>query len=186
MKQWISNHYGSRRGFVLTYRHRMLYLLGKYRAYQQIEWDAVERLVFVCKGNICRSAFAEAVAHTSGVESISCGIDTVSGAPANEVAINAAVYRNIDLHKHTTTPLLSVNFGKHDLLIAMEPMQAEYLKQNLGLENMVTLLGLWANPVSPHIHDPYGSSNQYFDNCFNYIEKSVHEITSKISKAKQR
>jgi len=185
MKQWISDHYGSRRGFILTHWHRVLYLLGKYRACQQIEWQSVGRLVFVCKGNICRSAFAEAVARSSGFESISCGIDTVNGAPAYDGAINAAANRNVDLRAHRTTPLKSVGVGKYDLLIAMEPLQIEYLKQVLGKENMFTLLGLWGEPANPHIRDPYGASSKYFENCFNYIEKSVHEITRKISKAKR-
>jgi protein-tyrosine phosphatase len=150
MKHWISDRYGSRRGFIRAYWHRVLYLLGKYRTYQQIEWDSVDRLVFVCKGNICRSAFAEAVARSSGIDSISCGIDTVSGAPAYDAAIDAATVRNIDLREHRTTPLQSLSFGKRDLLIVMEPLQIGYLEQNLDKENMFTLLGLWGKPLQLH------------------------------------
>ena len=83
-----------------------------------------------------------------------------------------------------TTPLKSVRIGKRDLLVAMEPLQAGYLKQNLSPNKMVTLLGLWGKPANPYIQDPYGRSRKYIDNCFNYIEKSVHEIIREISKAK--
>ena len=184
MKKWISDHYGTRRGLILNYWHKVLYLFGKYRVYQQIEWDSVDRLVFVCKGNICRSAFAEAVARSSGVESISCGIDTVSGTPAYDAAIEAAIKKSIDLRRHLTTPLKAVRIEKYDLLVAMEPFQAGYLKKTLGQKNMYTLLGLWGTPAKPYIQDPYGRSRQYIENCFNYIEKSVHEITKEISKTK--
>lgn len=182
MKQWITDTFGTRRGFILASWHRMLYLLGRYSEYRKIDWDSVERLVFVCKGNICRSAFAEAVARSSGIESISCGIETVNGASANERAIDAAEKNNIDLSEHKTTPIQSVHFKKGDLLVAMEPLQLQYLQRESGNEYVTTLLGLWGKPVKPHIHDPYETSSKYFESCFDYIENSVHEITSKINK----
>lgn len=181
MNRWISDHYRSRRGLLNTYRHKLLFMLGKYTSYQQVDWSAVHRLVFVCKGNICRSAFAEAVARSSGVESISCGIDTVNGAPANKSAVNAAKDIDIDLSQHRTTPIQDVIFERGDLIIAMEPDQLGYLQQYHGKNNTLTLLGLWGRPKNPYIQDPYGGSSAYFKYCFNYIELSVYEITSKIS-----
>ena len=56
----------------------------------------------------------------------------------------------------------------------------EYLLENLSVENNCTLLGLWGSPVTPHIHDPYGTSKIYFDHCFNYIENTVYEIARKV------
>ncbi len=185
INRWVAERYGSRRGFVQTCRYRILYLLGNYRNYQQIDWGSVERLVFVCKGNICRSAYAEAVARSQDIDSISCGIDTQHDLPANNAAIRAAEAKSIDLKKHKTTPIQSLTIRESDLLIVMEPWQAEYIGRELGEDYKCSLLGLWVQPVSPYIHDPYGSSEEYFDRCFNYIEKSVHEITSKICKTKR-
>ncbi len=85
IKNWLSRNYGSRRGALKAYWYRILYFFGHYRAYCQIDWDSIDRLVFVCKGNICRSAYAEVVAKSIGIDSISCGIDTVTGLPANDV-----------------------------------------------------------------------------------------------------
>ena len=127
INSWITENYGSRRGAMLTYRYRVLCLFGKYRKYRQINWGSIDRLVFVCKGNICRSAYAEAVARSIGVDSISCGIDTVTGAPANEQAIKISSMRGFDLTKHKTTPVQSLTFKENDLLIAMEPWQVEFL-----------------------------------------------------------
>ena len=64
---WLRDNYGSRRGFVRTWWHRLRYLLGGYRAYRQVDWNSVERLVFVCKGNICRSAYAGALVTSRGL-----------------------------------------------------------------------------------------------------------------------
>ena len=180
----LADHYGSRRGFALSWWYRMLYLFGRYRGYRQVDWNSVERLVFFCKGNICRSAYAEAVAQSQGIEAISCGIDTIDGGSANEGAIRAATTKGIDLGGHRTTPIASMTFKKGDLLVTMEPWQAEYLKQELVNGSRCTLLGLWGAPLNPYIHDPFGNANAYFNNCFNYIEKAVYEVTRQIKESK--
>lgn len=171
--------YGSRKGALLTYWYRTLYLLGKYRTYRQVDWDRVDRLVFVCRGNICRSAYAEVVAKSIGIESISCGIDTVTGAPANNEAIKVSSIRGFNLSDHQTTPIKSLVFRKGDLLVAMEPWQAGYLHHEFPTEEC-SLLGLWGKPVIPHIQDPYGYSQVYFENCFSYIENSIYGIAKKL------
>ena len=163
----------------------MLYLFGRYRDHRQVDWNSVERLVFVCKGNICRSPYAEAVALSLGVVSISCGIDTINGAPANADAICAATEKGISMMEHKTKPMQSLVINKGDLLIAMEPRQAEYLKQKLVKGSQCTLLGLWGSPICPYIHDPFGNSAAYFSNCFDYIGETVHEIAKKIRKSKR-
>jgi len=180
---WIAGHYGSRRGFASAYWHRALYLAGSYRNYQQIDWDLIERLVFVCKGNICRSAYAESVARSLGVDAVSCGIETRNGFPANETAIKTAAAKGIDLSQHRTTAIQSMAFKPTDLFIAMEPWQVERIAQEIGKDCKCSLLGLWGVPASPHIQDPYGASTTYFKNCFNYIEESVNEIARKIKAA---
>ena len=182
MKKWFADNYGSRRGFVLTIWHQILYSLGRYRAYRKIDWNSVNRLVFVCKGNICRSAYAEVVAKSLGVEAVSCGIDTQVGLPANADAIAAADVRGKDLSRHKTTPFKSLQPEEGDLFLAMEPWQAEYLDLELANGYKRSLLGIWSTVKRPHIQDPYGASGRYFNYCFDYIEKSILEIASKIEK----
>ena len=182
MNSWLADHYGSRRGYVRILWYRIGYLLGGYRNYKQINWHSVERLVFVCKGNICRSAYAEAVAKTLGIDSVSCGVDTRNNFPANDGAIQAAEVKGINLRGHRTTPIQLLDIREGDLFIAMEPWHIEFLKKKYGERYQCSLLGLWQRPVSPHIEDPYGASNLYFNHCFNYIEKSVYEISGKIHK----
>jgi protein-tyrosine phosphatase len=182
MKGWFANRYGSRRGFALTFWHQFLYSIGKYRAYRKVDWESVERLVFVCKGNICRSAYAESVAKSLNIQTISCGVDTRNGSPANSDAIQVAKARGKNLSKHKTTSLNELSLRKGDLLVAMEPWQAKHLESELGSGCKSTLLGIWSVSKRPYIQDPYGASTAYFNNCFSFIEKSVHEITYKIRK----
>ena len=64
--------------------------LGLYRQYGPADRGEVRRLVFVCKGNICRSPFAEAVARAAGADAVSYGLDARDGLPANPSAIRTA------------------------------------------------------------------------------------------------
>lgn len=182
--RWLARHYGTRRGLVLTLWHRFLYMSGRYRDFREINWRSIERLVFICKGNICRSAFAEAVATSMGIEAISCGLDTIEEAPAYSNAIDEAKQLGYDLGQHQTTPFMYVVLRKTDLIIAMEPWQAEFLRKHLTRKHQYTLLGLWSKPAQPHIHDPYGTSHDYFSSCFGYIENSVRELVKRIKHEK--
>lgn len=179
-RKYINDNYGSKRGLLEAGKHRILYRLGKYDKYKAVDWDKVERLVFVCKGNICRSAFAEVVAKKLNIEAISCGIDTDDGKPANEKAIRAAARTGYRLDEHRTRKITSIEFKKGDLLVAMEPYQAEFIQGMHGNQDTATLLGLWGTPVSPYVHDPYSTGEEYFAHCFDYIEKTVSTIGARI------
>jgi len=177
----LSYRYGSPRGFIKIISHQFLNYIGLYKNYKKIEWNKVERLVFVCKGNICRSAFAEAVARSQNLETASCGIETDDGKPANEMAILVGANKGYKLDNHKTTKLSSFVIKKGDLLIAMEPYQARYLKASVIDTNTYTLMGLWGKPATPYINDPYSTSLLYFTNCFDYIEETVIAIKQKIN-----
>lgn len=179
LDKWLKNNYGSKRGFVFDYYCRVQNLFNRFKKNDHQDLSTVERIVFICKGNVCRSAYAEAFAKTLNLNVISCGIDARESAPANKKAIAVAKQRNIDLESHKTTPLLSVDFKKNDLLLVMEPQQVEIVANLLNDEYRIGLLGLWCSPKHPYLHDPYSSSMEYFGMCFNHIEKSVYAIRNK-------
>ena len=153
INRWMMGNYGSRRSVLRTYLYRALYLFGKYHRYRQVNWDSVERLVFVCKGNICRSAYAAAFAKYLGIDAISCGLATKLGNPAHDIEV--AALRGVDLSRHETAPVQSLKFKEKDLLLAMEPWQVESLSKQYSGHHSCSLLGLWGKPTLPYIHDPY-------------------------------
>lgn len=185
IKLWFVDRYGSTRGFVRTVWHRMLNYVGVYRKYRQVDWKKVDRVVFVCRGNICRSAYAEVVASEQGLNSASCGVNTVDGAPANEKAAEAALRNGRDLRVHLTKKSTSLKIGSEDLFVVMEPWHATQLVGQLGPDIKCTLLGLWHFPATPHVEDPHGSTLTYFDKCFKLIEISVNRIASEIEEARK-
>lgn len=180
----LGKRYGSKKGFLLTNYYRLMYFFGVYNQYYKVDWKSIERVIFICKGNICRSAYADVIAKSMNLEVASCGVHARLNKPANQSAIKAAEIKGIDLTQHKTTPLNSMEFKPTDLVIAMEPWQADHVKREQKGKCSVTLLGLWGEPKLPYIHDPYGLSAEYFDFCFSYIEKAVGNINQLI-KCKQ-
>lgn len=183
MLDWINARYGSRRGFVDSKWHQLKFYLGRYQQYE-VPWDKIERLVFICTGNICRSAFAEAVAKSCGLEAISAGVHASEGAKADSIAIRVGKTMGYDLDRHRTTPVMYPQYRKTDLFLAMEPWQAELVQTNLADKHYTTLLGMWGEPKRPCIYDPFMRPESYFENCFNYIENTVNAVAAKITKAR--
>jgi len=165
--------------------HQMWFFTGRYHSYRCVNWDNVDRLIFVCKGNICRSPFAEIVARSKGLNSISCGTDAGFAVPANDAAIAAAMRKGVDLSGHKSRPADSFILNKGDLFVVMEPAQGAFIKARYGKHVACTLLGYWCKLSLPYLHDPYGNSPGYFDRCFDAIEESIEGIVREIKRTKE-
>lgn len=169
----LSASYGSKKGLLKYYRYLLLYNLGCRFGTNNITQATIERVVFVCKGNICRSAYAEAYAKRIGkVPCISLGLDTTQGKPANERVIKWCTTRGLSLESHRTTELAKFEVRDTDVFVCMEPSQSEQLRKILPNAN-IQLLGLSGKPKIPYIHDPYSSSDDYLNHCLEVIEKKV-------------
>jgi protein-tyrosine phosphatase len=174
--------YGGRRGYLEHVRTRALYALGAYRSARNIDWATVTRLVFVCKGNICRSPYASARARLLGIPSASFGLDAAQGAPADTTALRTALSRAVDLSAHRSARRESCRITDDDLLVVFEPSQlAEIRRWRIDRMPRVTLLGIWAQPIRPHIQDPYGRSDRYFQRCFSIIDASIAEFARRMA-----
>lgn len=168
--------YGGKRGLLEHLRTRTLYALGAYRHVDWIEWSAVRRLVFVCKGNICRSPYACAKAGALGVSAASFGLDTGGGAPADPVARGNALARGIDLSTHRSRRLEPQHLATGDLVILFEAAHRAETRRRVGARMPCELLGIWSRPIRPHIHDPYGRSARYFQHCFDLIDANIAKL----------
>jgi protein-tyrosine phosphatase len=175
--------YGGRGGFLEHVRARTLYALGAYRSVNEIKWTTVERLAFVCKGNICRSPYACARARSLGVEAVSFGLEAVDGAPADAVASQNALLRGMDLSAHRSRRMNSSCLTARDLVIVFEPQQITEVRRRIGDDAPAGLLGVWSRPVRPHIQDPYGMSGRYFQQCFSVIDASVAALVEHMARA---
>ena len=139
----------------------------------------VRRLVFVCQGNICRSAFAQAVARQAGYNAVSIGLSAATGRPAHGPAIAAAHALGHDLSAHQATDRADYDPLPGDLLLAMEVRQLHRLAADPRLSAAPRLLlGRWARPPMPHLHDPYGLDDRYMAVCLARIERAVLRLVN--------
>lgn len=166
-REFIQNNYGSRKGLLYYQFDGLLQKLGLYR--QRLPSD-IGRVVFVCHGNICRSALAEAIfKQHCDLDATSLGLDTTSGKPANPRLMKVAKEKaNIDLSAHRTTSLKDYECRPTDLFVCMEIRHIRKLRK-LGYTNPCALLGAFGDNRLSRINDPY-SANDHF------MEKTVDNI----------
>jgi protein-tyrosine phosphatase len=169
--------FGGRRAYVNDLTARALAVLGIYSGMLDVDWRAVERLVFVCKGNICRSPYAAERARLSGLETASMGLEADDGASANASAQRNAQLRKVDLSAHRSTRVVPEKLRSTDLVLLFEPWQVKTFKDRCGAQApTASLIGLWASPRHPYLCDPYGRSDACFQQCFTLIDNSVTEL----------
>lgn len=177
--------YGRRAGWLRHHVAWTLDRLGAFAPLRRVRWDDVERLVFICRGNVCRSAYADARARLAGLRSASFGFAARDGDCANPVALARAAARGVDLSAHRATSASAAHLNPGDLLIPMERAQLRSLAL-VAPSYPATLLGLWARPPRPHLEDPYGLSPAYFDTCFEIVDSAVEEIAKFAARAHTR
>jgi protein-tyrosine phosphatase len=141
--------------------------------------------VFVCHGNICRSAFADVVACSAGLRAVSFGLSTSADRPAHGPAIAAAARLGHDLTAHRTTRVEDFIAQDGDLLLAMEVRQLRRMAGDARIAGLPrSLLGLWAAPAMPHLHDPYQLDPAYMDVCLRRIERAIPALVSAFPNAR--
>lgn len=177
----INDRYGSKMGLLNYLKYNALRIFGKYRFATRIDFSTIDRCVFVCSGNICRSALGECVMKKLGAEAASFGLDTRGGDPADPRMIAYAKTQGFDLSSHITKSVSIFQSRPTDLLIGMEPKHLDLLVRYFP-NNQITALGLWLPEKNIYLHDPYATNSVYFNRCAEKIINSVyclHKIYNK-------
>ncbi len=180
----INKNFGTFRGLVRLALSYPQLLLGL-SASRMPNPEKVRRLVFVCQGNICRSAFADVVARKAGLNTASFGLSTASGRAAHPPAIAAAAVLTHDLSAHIAVDLADYQPQEGDLLLAMEVRQLHRLAADRRVSHVPRmLLGRWTKPMMPHLHDPYGLDDRYMTQCLKRIEATIPALISAFPNAR--
>lgn len=176
--QLMRRNHGTWRGWV---RHLLALAelsIGRLRPFQSGDAARAARLVFVCLGNINRSAFACALARSLDVPAVSVGLSTTTGATATEQARHAAALRGLSLDAHRATDLADHRPEPGDVYLVMEVRHARHLVSRGVPAASIGFLGLWGNPARVHLHDPHTLSSEYFSTCFALIEGAVRTLVA--------
>lgn len=147
----------------------------------------IQSILFLCKGNICRSPFAaeyvrEKLQHRDSAMTVtSAGLDTNAGELANQMAQATSVRYGIDLSQHRTRVLSGEMVAQADLIVVMERHHCHMLFESFPEARPKTLLlGLFSNESAIDIHDPYGRPQEAFSRCYSIIRDACDRLLSKI------
>jgi len=184
LRQFFYDRFGTKRGAFNKAIIYFLYKTGRFNKFSSIDKANISRLVFICKGNVCRSPFAEEIAKKNGVNVISFGLETDGNTPANKDVVRVAKKIGIDLSSHCSAKFDSDKIKSGDLIIGMEPKHClEISKYKYPNNVQISLLGTLAKKgKTAYIHDPYGLSDGYIYNCLILIKRCVEGICNDLKK----
>lgn len=134
----------------------------------------IKSVLMVCTGNICRSPLAEALLlkQAPHLAVASAGIGALVGRPADAHALVVGEAHGLDLSSHVARQINAEIIAEHDLVLVMEPGQAQWLLQRFPQSRgRVYLLGQWAGKA--HVPDPYRQSLEKFEVIYNIIEQQL-------------
>ena len=153
-------------------------------------------ILYVCKGNICRSPFAERLTNNLlefGSNDLllirSAGINATVANPPPKEAIDAAKVFGICMDDHRARRLTQELICGSDMIVAME---VEHLKQLEEAypesKNRLFLLPIFSNDQYRwgsyyrhyNIADPYGKNIEKFILCFENIKMCINNLLVKI------
>jgi protein-tyrosine-phosphatase/biotin carboxylase len=146
-------------------------------------------IVFVCYGNICRSAFAErALAQALGpladqVVVRSAGTYQVAGRESPSEAIHAARRRGLDLAAHRSQFVTSQILDAATVLVVFDQSNIAALNSQFPeIKCPVIPLGSLTKTEGRHgnIQDPYGGEPAQFDRTFGLIDRGVAVLRAHI------
>lgn len=149
-----------------------------YEKYKHIDISKIRRIIFVCKGNICRSPFAEVVAkEKTRLPVVSMGYDASGRNKPEALAIKIAEEFGYDMKGSRSTRLDKGSIKCSDLIVVMETSHLNIVKQIIpDVDYQITLLGIWGGKPGLSIFDPYGRSEARFRYIFDHINSSVRKL----------
>ncbi|MBE9572723.1 MAG: hypothetical protein IMF11_19020 [Proteobacteria bacterium] len=157
-----------------------------------------ESFLFVCKGNINRSPFAEHLAgklvgNTLIEEATfySGGLNVSRSTPPPKEAILAAESFGVQLNGHRSRGINREMIESFDMIVAMETWQLQALKKSFPkYKDKAYLLPLFDTQEGAkrhgfsryNIQDPYGRSLDEFRVCFQRIKRCIEGLFEEIER----
>jgi len=155
-------------------------------------------LLFICKGNICRSPFAERLARKmildKGIEGVSvdsAGFEAVNSNMSPTEAVRSALRFGISLENHYAKALDFSMIKSADMVFVMEVAHKQHLAMSFPIDkDKIFLLPLFytspndrtSSYIQFNVPDPYGQIEDKFTDCYSQIDRCLSGLISSIYK----
>ncbi len=138
------------------------------------------KIVFVCTGNTCRSALAEALARRRATERgltldfASAGTGAALGAAATDGAILVGLERGVDVSRHRSRPLLPEEVAGDCIVLALASNHVAGIRA-VAPHARVALLDEYASrgASSRSVADPFGGDLEDYRRAADEIEQML-------------
>lgn len=147
------------------------------------------RILFVCTGNTCRSALADAIARKvaverglSDVEIVSAGTSAWDGAPASDGALLVGMERGLDLSQHRAQTLTRELVRDSNLILAMGPHHLERIEALGGAGRSWMLTDYASRGASARpVNDPIGGELDVYRATADELEQEIRRVFDRIT-----
>ena len=158
--------------------------------------DVPKKIMFVCRGNICRSTFAEFYLRKKleakknySYHIDSCGIFANNGNRSTETAVKAAKLFGVNLESHKSKKIDRKSINTFNAVFVMEHWQKLSLEKEYELPaRKVILLAQYdldgnKKPTGwerYNIVDPYGKGMDVYQGCYTRIKNAIDQYIGKL------
>lgn len=179
LKRYIPSRYKSKtKRFVKDIYESMIYSFIRKKPN-----STHDSIIFVCKGNVCRSAFAEQYLKKNqslNVNIASCGLDVDQGVSSPDKAIRVAAEFGVDLTSCVSKSISVMSMKNTHKIIVMEFEHYERIIQDYPnyKKHMFLLKDFlpWPKRLLCNIADPYGGEDSDFRRCFRTIKNALDRM----------
>jgi protein-tyrosine phosphatase len=141
----------------------------------------INKVLFICIGNICRSPMAEGLLQQALPDKavFSAGLSAMVGDPADPMAVQLMWELGVDISAHRGKSLAGWMVSEADLIVTMDRDQKRFIEHRYaGLKGKVMRLGECDKFDVP---DPYQQGAAAFRHTCNLVARGIDDLVQRIT-----